>query len=94
MSIVGPRPEVPEYVKYWPQETKELVLSISPGITDIASIEFKNENELLEKAENPAEKYIQEIIPIKLEYYVKYVRDRNLLMDLRLIVKTIKEIVT
>lgn len=88
MSLVGPRPEVPEYVAYWPKELYDIVLSVPPGITDLASIEFRDENELLVKAENPVEKYINEIIPIKLGYYQRYVNERNLIFDFWIILKT------
>ena len=89
MSLVGPRPEVPEYVALWPADVRELVLSVPPGITDFASIEFRNENDLLEGADDPVEKYIQEIIPIKLEFYERYVRERSVWLDFRLILQTI-----
>ncbi len=89
MSLVGPRPEVPEYVAYWPIEMHDLILSVPPGITDYASIEFRNENELLDGVADPVEVYIREIIPIKLEYYVRYVRDRGIFLDFWLILRTI-----
>ena len=89
MSLVGPRPEVPEYVAHWPADVRELVLSVPPGITDFASIEFRNENDLLEGADDPVDKYIREIIPIKLEFYERYVRERSVWLDFRLILETI-----
>ena len=89
MSLVGPRPEVPEYVAYWPVDMYELILSVPPGITDYASIEFRNENELLEGVANPVEAYIREIMPVKLDYYERYVRERSILLDLWLILRTI-----
>ena len=89
MSLVGPRPEVPEYVAHWPADARELVLSVPPGITDFASIEFRNENDLLDGADDPVEKYIQEITPIKLEFYERYVRERSLWLDFRLILQTV-----
>jgi len=89
MSIVGPRPEVPEFVVLWPEDLRNTILSVSPGITDIASIEYRNENELLEGAANPAEKYITEIMPIKLRYYATYIHKQNLLLDVWLIIKTV-----
>lgn len=92
MSLVGPRPEVPEYVKYWPENIADIVLSVPPGITDYAAIEFRNENELLEKSDDPVAMYIEKIIPIKLNYYVKYVRKRNILLDVWLVLRTIKVI--
>ncbi len=92
MSLVGPRPEVPEYVKYWPENIADIVLSVPPGITDYAAIEFRNENELLGKSDDPVAMYIEKIIPIKLNYYVKYVRKRNILLDVWLVIRTIKVI--
>ena len=93
MSLVGPRPEVAEYVEYWPADIRELVLSVPPGITDFASIEFRNENELLETAEDPIAEYIYKIIPIKLDYYVRYVHERSISLDFLLILRTIKVII-
>jgi lipopolysaccharide/colanic/teichoic acid biosynthesis glycosyltransferase len=89
MSLVGPRPEVPEYVSCWPDKLRDIVLSVPPGITDFASIEFRNENNILEGSLNPIEKYVNEIIPIKLEYYVRYVNERSIWLDFKLILKTI-----
>jgi lipopolysaccharide/colanic/teichoic acid biosynthesis glycosyltransferase len=89
MSLVGPRPEVPEYVKYYPNDAKQLVLSVPPGITDLASIKFRKENELLASAPDPVATYINDIIPAKLSYYKEYVLHRSLLMDIKLIIKTI-----
>jgi len=92
MSLVGPRPEVPEFVKYWPEESRKLVLSVPPGITDYASIYFRDENTMLEGVKNPVEKYINDIIPIKLGYYAKYVHESSIFLDIKLIVMTIKVI--
>lgn len=92
MSLVGPRPEVPEYVAYWPADMYKLILSVPPGITDYASIEFRNENELLVGAANPVETYVREIMPIKLEYYERYVRERSILLDFWLVLRTIAAI--
>ena len=89
MSLVGPRPEVPEYVSHYPAEIREIVLSVPPGITDYASLEFRNENDLLSGAADPQAVYVNEILPRKLEHYVRYVRNRSLLVDLSLIVRTI-----
>lgn len=93
MSLVGPRPEVPEFVDYWPDEIRELVLSVPPGITDYASIEFRNENDLLQGASDPVEKYIKEIIPIKLDYYVRYIHARSIMLDCYLILRTLGTII-
>ena len=81
MSLVGPRPEVPRYVECYPDFIREIVFSVPPGITDLASIEFKDENKLLKESANPEETYIKQILPIKLNYYSKYVSDRSLKGD-------------
>lgn len=93
MSIVGPRPEVRHYVNYWTQEQLH-ILDIRPGITDPASILFRNENELLEKADNPEKYYIEVIMQEKLKLYLSYVNTHSFLGDLRLIFKTFWVIVT
>ena len=90
MSFVGPRPEVPEYVKFYPDDVKKLVLSVPPGITDMAAIEFRNENEMLQQSDNPVQVYREKILPIKLKYYLKYVSERSLVLDFILILKTLK----
>jgi lipopolysaccharide/colanic/teichoic acid biosynthesis glycosyltransferase len=88
MSLVGPRPEVPRYVACYPADVRDLVLSVRPGITDRASIEFKDENEILGRAADPHTAYVNEVLPIKLRYYVEYVNTRSLLGDMSLIFKT------
>jgi len=92
MSLVGPRPEVPRYVDAFREEYRE-VLSVKPGITDFASLEYKDENELLRGVENPEEKYLDEILPAKIEYYRKYLREQGLITDIMLIFKTLVRIV-
>lgn len=72
MSIVGPRPEVRHYVDYWTKEQLH-VLDVRPGITDPASIKFRNENELMEKADNPENYYINVIMQEKIRLYLEYV---------------------
>ncbi|WP_019143168.1 sugar transferase [Noviherbaspirillum massiliense] len=89
MSLVGPRPEVPRYVARYPQGLRETVLSVRPGITDWASIEFKEENAILGKATDPERSYVETILPIKLDYYVRYVRERSFMMDLKIIFLTL-----
>jgi lipopolysaccharide/colanic/teichoic acid biosynthesis glycosyltransferase len=89
MSLVGPRPEVPEYVAAYPEAARETVLSVPPGITDFASIEFKDENAILAGSLNPHLAYIQEILPIKLALYEKYVRERSIWLDFRLVLRTL-----
>jgi len=92
MSLVGPRPEVPEYVSLYSEEQKKIIFSVPPGMTDYASLEFRNENDLLANANDPQQEYIEKIMPIKLEYYIKYVSERSLWVDFCLILKTIKAV--
>ena len=93
MSLVGPRPEVPRYVALYPEQAKKVILSVRPGITDLASIEFKDENEILTASKNPETDYIDKILPVKMSYYQKYVLERSLWFDLVVIFKTLRAIV-
>ena len=92
MSLVGPRPEVPEYVEFYPEKTRKIVFSVPPGITDKASIEFVNENDLLTNADDPVKAYREKVLPIKLAYYEEYVKERSLWMDFNLVLKTVSAI--
>ena len=87
MSLVGPRPEVRHYVDYWTEEQMR-VLDVRPGITDPASIKYCNENELMEKAENPEEYYINVIMQEKIKLYLEYVDNASFWYDIKLIFKT------
>lgn len=87
MSLVGPRPEVRHYVDYWKDEQMH-VLDVRPGITDPASIKFRNENELMEKAEDPEKYYIEVIMQEKLKLYLEYVQNHSFWGDIGLIFKT------
>jgi lipopolysaccharide/colanic/teichoic acid biosynthesis glycosyltransferase len=93
MSLVGPRPEVRHYVNYWTPEQMH-VLDVRPGITDPASIKYLDENELLEKAENPEKYYIEVIMQEKIKLYLQYVEKQSFLYDITLIFKTFWMIVT
>lgn len=93
MSVVGPRPEVPQYVAIYPSGTREIVLSVRPGITDRASIEFKDENNILGKAPDPHQAYVIEVLPIKLRYYTAYVQQRSFFGDLKIIFATLVALV-
>ena len=93
MSLVGPRPEVPRYVACYPEETKDIVLSVRPGITDRASIEYKDENRILGLAEDPHRAYVEQVLPVKLGYYINYVRRLTFLGDLKIILATLVAIV-
>lgn len=92
MSLVGPRPEVRKYVDLYNEKQKQ-VLSVKPGITDYASIEYSNENELLGKVENPEQVYIDEIMPAKLKLNLKYIEEQGISTDLKIIFKTIGKII-
>ena len=87
MSLVGPRPEVRKYVNLYNSEQKS-ILDVKPGITDLASIMYFNENEILANSVNPEQTYINEIMPIKLELNKQYINEMSLLTDLKIIFKT------
>lgn len=89
MSFVGPRPEVPRYVALYPAELRELVLSVRPGITDPASLQFRNESELLAAAADPEREYVEVVMPAKLALARRYVEQASLLGDIRLILATL-----
>lgn len=93
MSLVGPRPEVRHYVDYWTPEQMH-VLDVRPGITDPASIKFRNENELMEAASDPEKYYIEVIMQEKIKLYLEYVQHHSFLGDIGLIFKTFWVIVT
>ena len=93
MSLVGPRPEVRHYVDYWTPEQMH-VLDVRPGITDPASIKFRNENELMGQAEDPEDYYIHVIMQEKIRLYLEYVENASFLYDLKLIFRTFKVILT
>ncbi|WP_343634404.1 sugar transferase [Fluviicola sp.] len=92
MSIVGPRPEVQEYVDLYTPEQRE-VLSVKPGITDYASLEYFKENELLGKSENPRETYIHEIMPAKIALNKKYIANPTLSQDIKIMWQTFLKMV-
>ena len=87
MSVVGPRPEVPKYVSLYNADQR-LVLSVKPGLTDYASIKYIKENEILEKSGNPEQTYIDEIMPEKLALNIQYIREKSMLVDLKIIINT------
>ena len=88
MSLVGPRPEVRKYVDLY-SELQKKVLLVKPGITDMASIAYKNENELLAKSPDPEKTYITEVMPEKLKLNMIYIENRGLLNYFKIIFKTI-----
>ena len=89
MSLVGPRPEVPRYVALYPDDLRTLVLSVRPGITDRASIEFRDESTLLGQSSDPERTYVEQILPIKLRYGADYARSHTLRGDLAIILRTL-----
>nr|WP_295085609.1 sugar transferase [uncultured Roseateles sp.] len=92
MSLVGPRPEVPRYVALYTPAQRELVLSVRPGITDPASLQFRNESEVLARAADPEREYAEVILPAKLKLAGEYVRQASLWTDIRLILATLRRI--
>lgn len=91
MSLVGPRPEVRKYVELYTDEQKK-VLQVKPGITDYASLEYFNENDLLARSSDPEQTYIKEVMPAKLELNKKYISEAGLYTDLKIIFRTIGRI--
>ena len=92
MSIVGPRPEVRKYVDLYTSEQLH-VLDVQPGITDYASIEYANENDLLAESSDPENKYIQQVMPAKLKLNMKYIAEKSLGTDLKIIFRTLGKII-
>lgn len=92
MSLVGPRPEVPEYVALYDLATRNIILSVRPGITDYASILMIDENIVLAKVLDPQAEYINKILPQKLELSMKYIQEQSLFLDIKIIFLTIFKI--
>lgn len=92
MSLVGPRPEVRKYVELYDDE-QNTVLSVKPGITDYASIEYMDENEILGKSTDPEKTYIEEIMPEKIKYNMKYIKNRSLIEYFKIIFLTVLKII-
>lgn len=93
MSLVGPRPEVARYVACYPEAARREVLSVAPGMTDWASIKYRQENAMLGQANDPEQVYLDEVLPIKLAFCQRYVRERNFWMDLHIIVATLAALI-
>jgi lipopolysaccharide/colanic/teichoic acid biosynthesis glycosyltransferase len=91
MSVVGPRPEVPKYVALYSKEQLH-VLSVRPGLTDFASIDFVDENAILAESKDPEKSYIEEIMPLKLNLNLRYVKEMSMATDLKIIVGTFRAI--
>ena len=93
MSLVGPRPEVPRYVALYPAALRELVLSVRPGLTDLASIEFRDESSLLARAADPEREYVEVVMPRKLQLAAQYVRQASLGLDVTILWRTLRLLV-
>ena len=93
MSVVGPRPEVPRYVDKYPPDVRRIVMSVRPGITDLASVEFRDESTLLAASDDPERTYVEVVLPRKLRIAVDYVQRRTLRLDLAIIWRTIAALV-
>lgn len=93
MSLVGPRPEVPRYVAQYPADLRDKLLSVRPGITDVASIEYRDESRVLAQAADPEHAYVHEVLPHKLALSARYVDKASLWGDIVLIGRTLRAIV-
>ena len=89
MSVVGPRPEVKHYVDMMTEQEKDVILSVRPGITDLASLANFHEGEMLKGSKDPDRVYMEEIRPKKIELQVKYVKEQSFILDLKIIFKTL-----
>ena len=87
MSLVGPRPEVPEYVELYRERYKK-ILTVRPGITDLASIQFRNEEEILAGSSEPLRTYSERVLPAKLDLADMYIQKRSVLLDLSIMIRT------
>ena len=94
MSLVGPRPEVPRYVAVYPQALRDKLLGVRPGITDPASLAFRDESERLTQAADPQREYLEVVMPAKLAISAKYIDEANALSDLRCIAATVRALWT
>ncbi|HJV17820.1 MAG TPA: sugar transferase [Bacillales bacterium] len=92
MSLVGPRPEVPKYTQYY-NSNQRRIFEIRPGITDLASIKYRDENEILAQSDRPEETYIEEIMVDKLKLNLQYLSERSLLTDIKIIFMTLLKII-
>lgn len=90
MSLVGPRPEVPRYMALYPEDARRLILSVRPGITDRAAIEFRDEERLLAESHDPERTYVERIMPIKQRHYLTYVAQHSVASDLRILLDTLR----
>lgn len=94
MSLVGPRPEVPHYVALWPDDLRDLILSVRPGITDPATLELRRESEGFGEVADAEQYYVTELLPRKARAYAQYVRTRSFRGDLTILWRTVIAVVT
>ena len=92
MSLVGPRPQVQEHMAHYPEGIKEIVLSMQPGITDLASIKFSQEPELLARADDPLREYIDVVVPEKCLFYQEYEKTQTRWLDFKILLLTIRKL--
>ncbi|MDZ7813100.1 MAG: sugar transferase [Ideonella sp.] len=90
MSLVGPRPEVPRYVVLYPEALREVVLSVRPGITDPASLNFRHESEILAASADPERAYVEEVLPQKLQLSADYIQRATVWRDVGIILQTLR----
>lgn len=93
MSLVGPRPEVQEFIDVYPENVRDEILSVKPGVTDLASIEMVDENEILGQYKDARQAYIDLILPVKQKHYLEYVDSQSFWLDLKIIFLTIYKII-
>ncbi len=93
MSLVGPRPEDPRYVDHWPSDLRPEILSVRPGITDPATVLLRNEAEILAQSPDPERTYVEELLPLKAQAYLSYVRNRSFVGDISVILATLQAII-
>jgi len=93
-ELVGPRPEVPKYVALYPDTDRDIILSVKPGVTDYASILYRNEGQLLADALDPEREYIENVLPKKLDHYIRYAQQNTRLGDVRIIIQTLKAVLS
>ncbi len=92
MSLVGPRPEVPRFVAHYPSEWRERLLSVRPGITDFASVRYRDEGSLLAQSDDPEREYLEVVLPAKLRYALRYVDNPSLASDFRVLGLTLRTV--
>jgi len=91
MSFVGPRPEVPEFVELFREDYEE-ILTVRPGITDLASVKYRDEAAVLGHCNNPQEEYLRHVLPDKINLNKEYIRRSSFFFDLTLILKTVRKL--